>query len=118
MPSFLLGLNTFPVCPDAPLCLLLQVTCVLHLPEQRIAIMLPTIAAAATVLRALHSLAHALIQPLRLDSGSRHFAQKKAVAVKVSGGENSFSLVHLGNKLIPTQVLSPHQTTLATILTT
>ena len=50
--------------------------------------MTPTIAAAAIVLRT-SDFRVSLTLPLGLDSGSRHFALQKAVAVKVSG-ENEF----------------------------
>ena len=62
-------------------------TFVSHLLEPRIATMLPTIAAAAFVLRVSHSRVFIVTQPLEPDSGSRHFALQKAVAVKVSGGK-------------------------------
>ena len=59
-----------------------------HLLEPMIATMLSTIAAAAFVLRTSHSHVFIVTQPLELDSGSRHFALQKAVAVKVSGGKS------------------------------
>ena len=65
------------------LCLQNLATFVYHLLEPRIAT-IPNIAAATIVLRTSHFLVSPTL-PLELDSGSRHFALQKAVAVKVSG---------------------------------
>ena len=114
-------------------CLPHQATSVLHLLEPWIATILVTIVAVANVLRTSHSHVLILTQPLELDSGSQHFALQKAVAAKVSDGDSiavslftTWETAMLSRKVemnvlffkhsLP-QVMSPHQTTLATTQT-
>ena len=66
------------------LCLPHMATFVSHLLESRIATTLPTIAAAAFVLRTSHSHVLIVTQSLEPDSGSQHFALQQAVAARVS----------------------------------
>ena len=59
-----------------------------HVLERRTATILVTIAAAASVQRTSHSHV-SLTRSLGLDDGRQHFVQLKAVAVRVSKGDES-----------------------------